>query len=49
MFECMTGTCLMHIHTTSMTIILMGLGRCILNILPIFLFHLGIIPLMVIP
>ena len=49
MFECTTGTRPMPFNTTSMTIIIMDLGRCILYILPIFLFHLGIIPLFVIP
>ena len=39
----------MPFHSTSMTIILMGFGRCILYVLPIFLFHLGIIPLLVVP
>ena len=49
MFGHMTGTCSMSFHITSMTIILIGLGRCILYILPIFLFHLSIIPLLVVP
>ena len=49
MFGHMTGTCLMPFHTSFMTIILMSLGMCILYILPIFLFHLGIIPLLVVP
>ena len=48
MFGGMTGTHPMPFHTAFMTIILMSLGRCILYILPIFLFHLGIIPLMVV-
>ena len=39
----------MPFHTTSMTIILMNLGMCILYVLPIFLFHLCIIPLLVVP
>ena len=37
MFVHTKGTHPMLFHTTSMTIILMGLGRCILYILPIFL------------
>ena len=39
MFGSMTGTSPMPFYTTSMTIILIGLGRCILYIFPIFLFH----------
>ena len=49
MFGRTTGRRLMPFHTTSMIIIFMGLRRCILYILPIFLFHLGIIPFMVVP
>ena len=48
MFGRMIGTRPMPFYTTSMTIILMGLRRCILYILLIFLFHLGIIPLMMV-
>ena len=48
MFGRKIGMCPMPFHTTSMKIILMGLGRCILYILPIF-FHLHIIPLQVVP
>ena len=39
----------MPFHATSMTIILLGFGRCILYIFPIFLFHFNIIPLLVVP
>ena len=38
----------MSFHTTSKTIIFMGLGKYILYILSIFLFHLGLIPLLVV-
>ena len=48
MFGCTIGMCPMPIHTTSMKIILMGIGMCILFILPIFLFHLGISPFLVV-
>ena len=49
MFGHTIGMRLMPFHTTSMTIIRIGLGRCILYVLLIFLFHLGIIPLLVVP
>ena len=49
MFGNTRGTLPMPFHTIYMIIILMGLGRYILYILPIFLFHLGIIPLTVVP
>ena len=49
MFGHTTGTQPMPYHTTFMTIILVALGKRILYILPIFLFHLGIIPLLVVP
>ena len=39
----------MPFHTTFVTIILMSLRMCILYVLPIFLFHLYIIPLLVVP
>ena len=43
-----TSTQPISFHTTSMTIILMALGMHILYMLHIFLFHLSIIPLMVV-
>ena len=49
MFGCTIGMQLMPFHTTSMKIILVGIGRCILSILSFFLFHLDIIPLLVVP
>ena len=48
MFGRTTGKRSMAFHTTSMTIILMGLRMNIVYILSIFLFHLGIISLMVV-
>ena len=48
MFGHMIGTQPMSFHTASITIILTGLRRCILYILPIFLFHLDIILLLVV-
>ena len=49
MFGRTTGTQPMPFHTTSMIIIFMGLGRCIVYILSILLFHLEIITLLVVP
>ena len=42
MFRCTTSTWPMPLHTTSIAIILMALGRFILHTLPIFLFCLNI-------
>ena len=49
MFGRTIGTRPMPFHATFMAIILVALRRCILYVLSIFLFHLDIIPLMMVP